>query len=64
MAVLKVEDMMCDHCVDRIKNGLEDAGIQAEVNLNDKTVSMDGDENVVEKVKEILGDLGFFAEER
>lgn len=64
MAVLKVEDMMCDHCVDRIKNGLEDVGIQAEVNLNDKTVSMDGDENVVEKVIEILGDLGFFAEER
>ena len=31
MTVLKAEDMMCDHCVDRIKNGLEDADIDAEV---------------------------------
>ena len=27
MAVLRVDDMMCDHCVERIKNGLEDADI-------------------------------------
>lgn len=63
MTVLKAEDMMCDHCVERIKNGLEGAGIEAKVNLSDKTVSIDGDESVVEKTKEILGDLGFFAEE-
>ncbi|HIX68300.1 MAG TPA: heavy-metal-associated domain-containing protein [Candidatus Anaerostipes excrementavium] len=63
MAVLIAEDMMCDHCVDRIKNGLEDADIEAEVDLGDKTVKIEGDDEVVEKAKEILGDLGFLAEE-
>lgn len=63
MTVLKAEDMMCDHCVDRIKNGLEGADIQAEVDLSEKTVSIEGDDAVIDKAKEILGDLGFFAEE-
>lgn len=63
MAVLRVDDMMCDHCVERIKNGLEDADIQAKVDLSEKTVSIEGDETVIEKAKDILGDLGFFAEE-
>ena len=38
MTVLKAEDMMCDHCFDRIKNGLGDADIDAEVDLGSKTV--------------------------
>lgn len=63
MAVLKAEDMMCDHCVERIKNGLEGVGIEAKVNLNEKTVTIDDDDAVVDKAKEVLGDLGFFAEE-
>lgn len=63
MTVLKAEDMMCDHCVDRIKNGLEDADIDAEVDLGDKTVKIEGGDEVVEKAKEILGDLGFLTEE-
>ena len=63
MTVLKAEDMMCDHCVDRIKNGLGHADIDAEVDLGSKTVMIEGDDEVVEKAKEILGDLGFLAEE-
>ena len=63
MTVLKAEDMMCDHCVERINNGLEDEGIQVEVDLSEKTVYIDGDDKDVEKAKDILGDLGFFAEE-
>ncbi|MBU5459077.1 heavy-metal-associated domain-containing protein [Anaerostipes sp. MSJ-23] len=63
MTVLKADDMMCDHCVDRIKNGLEDADIEAEIDLSDKTITIDADDEVVERAKEILGDLGYFAEE-
>ena len=63
MTVLKADDMMCDHCVDRIKNGLEDADIEADIDLGDKTIIIDADDEVVERAKEILGDLGYFAEE-
>ena len=40
-----------------------DADIDAEVDLGDKTVKIEGGDEVVEKAKEILGDLGFLAEE-
>lgn len=39
MKVLKSEEMLCDHCVDRIKIGLMDAGIEAEVELRIKASS-------------------------
>ena len=38
MKVLKSEEMLCDHCVDRIKIGLMDACIEAEVELSDKSI--------------------------
>lgn len=64
MKVLKSDEMMCDHCVDRIKIGLMDAGIEAEVELNEKSIILpEDDETVIEKAKEVLGDLGYFAQE-
>ena len=52
MKVLKSDEMLCDHCVDRIKIGLMDAGIEAE-----------DDDTLIEKAKEVLGELGYFAQE-
>lgn len=64
MKVLKSDEMMCDHCVDRIKIGLMDAGIEAEVELNDKSIILpEDDDTLIEKAKEVLGDLGYFAQE-
>lgn len=64
MKVLKSDEMMCDHCVDRIKIGLMDVGIEAEVELHEKAIILSReDDATVEKAKEILGDLGYFAEE-
>ena len=65
MKVLKSEEMLCDHCVDRIKIGLMDAGIEAEVELSDKSIILpeDDDDTLIEKAKEVLGDLGYFAQE-
>jgi len=57
------EEMMCDHCVSRIHNALEKAGIGHEVDLASKTVSVDGDETRVKEAVEILDDLGFSAVE-
>ena len=58
MKVLKSEEMLCDHCVDRIKIGLMDAGIE------DKSIILpEDDDTLIEKAKEVLGDLGYFAQE-
>ena len=59
MVVLSVEGMMCEGCVKRVMAGLEEAGITAEVSLENKTVSFEGDETVVEKAISEIEDLGF-----
>ena len=52
MKVLKSEEMLCDHCVDRIKIGLMDAGIEAEVELSDKSIILpEDDDTLIEKSK-------------
>lgn len=59
MNTLKVEGMMCEGCVKRVTEGLKEAGIAAEVSLEDKTVSFEGDENAVKKAVSEIEDLGF-----
>lgn len=61
MKKFKCEEMMCEGCVNRIKAGLEGAGIKHTVDLASKTV--DVDELCQEKAVEILDDLGFSAVE-
>ena len=64
MKVLKSDEMLCDHCVDRIKIGLMDAGIEAEVELSDKSIILpEYDDTLIERAKEVLGELGYFAQE-
>lgn len=60
MKILKVEDMHCEVCVKRISNALTEAGIEFEVDLKNKTVSVE--ESKVEQAIEELDDLGFDAE--
>ncbi len=57
MTDIKVEGMHCPMCVKRISEALESAGINAEVNLEAKTVSV-ADADVI-KAKEEIEDLGF-----
>ena len=59
MMTLKVEGMMCEGCVKRVVEGLKEAGITAEVSLENKTVSFEGDEGVVKKATSEIEDLGF-----
>lgn len=63
MAVLKVEDMACNMCVQKINQALESAGIGHEVSLENKTVTIDGDASVVKKAIEELDEIGFDAVE-
>lgn len=59
MNTLKVEGMMCEGCVKRVVEGLKEAGITAEVSLENKTVSFEGDAEVVKTATTEIEDLGF-----
>ena len=61
MTVLKAEDMHCGKCVERINKALTEADIAHEVNLEQKTVTIDGCEHCVKTAIEVLDDLGFEA---
>jgi len=49
-ALLKVEGMTCNHCVETITNSLEKlSGVLAVIiNLDEKEVRLDYDENIIE----------------
>ena len=61
MAVLKVADMHCGKCVERITKILTEDGLDFEVSLTDKSVTINGCEHCVKKAIEALDDLGFEA---
>lgn len=59
MTILKVEEMHCPVCVSRISAALTEAGIQFEVDLDTKTVSVE--DGKVDLAIDELDDLGFDA---
>ena len=59
MTTISVPDMMCENCVKRITNALNEAKLTFSVSLADKTVSIDGCENCVKTAMGELEDLGF-----
>lgn len=58
VTVLKT-DMHCEKCVERITKAMAKAELDAQVSLENKTVTINGCSNCVAKAKEILDDLGF-----
>ena len=62
MTTISVPDMMCENCVKRITNALNEAKLTFSVSLADKTVSIDGCENCVKTAMGELEDLGFTPE--
>ncbi|MBQ8591602.1 MAG: heavy-metal-associated domain-containing protein [Lachnospiraceae bacterium] len=61
MTTLKVQDMHCNKCVERISKALDDAKLTYTVSLDDKTVTIDGCEHCVKTAIAELDDLGFEA---
>lgn len=59
MKLIKVKDIHCEKCVERISNALKAAEIIFQISLENKEVMIDGSEQCVEKAMEILEDLGF-----
>ena len=64
MTTISVPDMMCENCVKRITNALNEAKLTFSVSLADKAVSIDGCENCVKTAMGELEDLGFTPEIR
>lgn len=59
MKVIKVADMHCEKCVERITKILTEEGLKFSVNLEDKTVTIDGCDHCLKTALEALDDLGF-----
>lgn len=54
-----VEDMECNHCVNRIKEAMEKESIKGKVDLENRIVSVEEGDGV----EELLLDLGFTPKE-
>lgn len=61
---IKVEGMMCMHCVKSVTDALEalDYVDNVSVDLSSKTVTLDADESVRSELISVIEDLGFEAE--
>jgi copper chaperone CopZ len=60
---IKVEGMTCNHCKANVENNLQKLAFvdSAVVNLAEKTVTLEGDEIDLEKVKETVESIGYKA---
>ena len=63
MTVLKVPDMHCNKCVERITKALSSEGLDFTVSLEAHTVEVRGDEQAVRTAISALDDCGFDAEQ-
>lgn len=63
MKKFKCEEMMCEGCVSRIDKALTAAEIEHQIDLDSKTVTIEGCGHCEKKTKEILDDLGYSAVE-
>ena len=61
MTALKVPEMHCGKCVERITTALTTAGLSFQVSLENKTVTIDGSADYVRTAIAELDDLGFDA---
>lgn len=62
MFKISVPDMMCENCVKRITNTLNEANLKFEVSLSEKTVTIDGCQHCLNTAVSELEDLGFTPE--
>lgn len=59
--VLQVEGMSCGHCVNSVEGALKNLGTVGKVDLANKSVSVDFDENkvTIESIKEAIENQGY-----
>ena len=59
MAVIKVADMHCEKCVERITKLLAEEGLDFSVSLANQSVTINGCQHCLKTALEALEDLGF-----
>lgn len=59
--ILKVEGMMCSHCAARIEKALGNLGISPEIDVENKTVSLDSGNVSVDEIVTAISDIGYDA---
>lgn len=61
---LTVQGMSCGHCVNAIKSALKEINVDANVDLDSKSVAVTYDDSKVsiEKIKEAIDDQGYDVE--
>lgn len=57
--IMMIENMNCQHCVDTITKALDYADIACEIDLASKTVSIQGDGDIITKAKRVVQEAGF-----
>ena len=62
MFTISVPDMMCQNCVKRISGALTEAELKFSVELESKTVTIDGCQHCLKTALNELEDLGFTPE--
>jgi copper chaperone len=61
MTKLKVEEMSCSHCVASIGKALSEINIQHTIDLDSKSVTIEGSNEDVSKAIAELDDIGYTA---
>ncbi|MDD5934910.1 MAG: heavy-metal-associated domain-containing protein [Clostridiales bacterium] len=61
MTTLNIQEMKCNHCVQRINSLLDELNIKHSTSLDHKTVTIEGTKEDVNKAIEELDDIGFTA---
>ena len=59
MKIIKVEDMHCEKCVERITKIMTEEGLDFSVSLENKIVTINGCDHCLKAALEALDDLGF-----
>ena len=62
MTVIKVKDMHCEKCVERISKLMKEEGLDFTVSLAEQTVTINGCQHCVKTALEALDALGFEGE--
>lgn len=57
--IIMIKNMNCEHCVARISKALEDANIDFEISLENKSVSVEKNGDIVTKAKKVISEAGY-----
>ncbi|NBK97013.1 MAG: copper chaperone [Erysipelotrichia bacterium] len=57
--IIMIKDMNCEHCVARISKALEEVNVEHEISLENKSVSVEKNGDIVAKAKRAITEAGY-----